>query len=156
RPKPVVLAVPHRRLQGVGRAVRRRGRRQAGRVRARLPVREARLLPPGPAVVTTTASGITADIVYQRALAPYATVGAEELGAVYQDMLQDDHRARVILTCIFGIDIDPVAVDLAKLALSLETAGAITPSMLDRHIICGNTLAGVTPPAMDDRRRSDV
>lgn len=59
---------------------------------------------------------------------------------------------RVVLECVFGVDIDPVAVELAKLAVSIETAGALTPSMLDRHIICGNALAGDSPPAMEERR----
>lgn len=59
---------------------------------------------------------------------------------------------RVVLECVFGVDIDPVAVALAKLALSLETAGALTPAMLDRHIICGDTMQGDSPPAMEERR----
>lgn len=180
-------------------------------------------------------SGITAEIVYQRAVAQYENVGAEELGIVYQEMLQEGQRSkrkdqgsyytpdplaawtakaalgqaiaqvgpepeqvmrvialdpscgagiflvhaarqlsiayaarlsggepsgdlvlavmpRVVLNCVFGVDIDPVAADLAKLSLSLETAGAITPVMLDRHIICGNVLDGDSPPAMEERR----
>jgi type I restriction-modification system DNA methylase subunit len=60
----------------------------------------------------------------------------------------------VILCCVFGVDKDPVAVDLAKLALSLETADTLTPAMLDRHIICGNTLDGDEPPAMTDRLKA--
>lgn len=182
----------------------------------------------------TAPNGITADIVYQRAVIEHETVGAEELGNVYQQMLQDGDRAKrknqgsyytpevvaqaisrlslkaglaqlgpepwqimrlvacdpacgsgvflvqgarwmareyatrlvggepsadlviavtpqIILRCVFGMDIDPVAVDLAKLSLSLETDGIITPPMLDRHIICGNPLEGASPPAMDDR-----
>ena len=58
---------------------------------------------------------------------------------------------RVILNCVFGIELDPVAVELARLAVSLETVGAITPAMLDQHIICGDTLAGAFPPALADR-----
>lgn len=57
----------------------------------------------------------------------------------------------IILTCVFGMDIDPVAAELARHALSAETAGAVTPAMLERHIICGNPLEGDSPPAMDDR-----
>lgn len=185
-------------------------------------------------MTTAAKAGITADIVYQRAVAEHETVGAEELGNVYQEMLQRNERGkrkaqgsyytpqevakwmsnfalqlglnevgpepeqvmrinaidpccgagvflvmgartlayayasrlvggepsgdlmlavipRVILECVFGMDIDPVAVDLAKLALSLETAGALTPAMLHRHVICGNPLEGASPPALDDR-----
>jgi type I restriction-modification system DNA methylase subunit len=58
---------------------------------------------------------------------------------------------RVILECIFGMDIDPVAVELARLSLSLATDGVLPPSALERHIICGNPLEGESPPAMDDR-----
>lgn len=59
---------------------------------------------------------------------------------------------RVILECVFGMDIDPVAAELARISLSRETAGALTPAMLERHIICGNPLEGASPPAMDDRQ----
>lgn len=45
------------------------------------------------------------------------------------------------------------AEELAKLALSLETAGALTPAMLDRHVVCADTLAGPDgPPAMEEKR----
>lgn len=180
-------------------------------------------------------AGITADVVYQRALCDYETVGAEELGTVYQNMLTDADRKnrsvyytpdqvaawmsrftlgiagrqvgpdaeqimritaldpacgagiflvhaarhlahayatrlvhgdppdgltfavlpRVILECVYGVDTDPVAVDLARLALSLETAGALTPAMLERHIVCDNVLDGPDhiPPALADRQR---
>lgn len=186
-------------------------------------------------MTTATAAGITADIVYQRAITEYEDVGAEQLGTVYQQMLEEADPARrksqgsyytpeplaawlcrfvaevgldkigpepeqvmriaaidpscgsgiflvhaarvlsyeyarrlvngepsgdlmlavmprVVLNCVFGVDIDPVAADLARLAVSLETCGAITPAMLDRHIICGNVLAGDSPPAMEETR----
>jgi hypothetical protein len=185
-------------------------------------------------VVTTAAeAGITADIVYQRALCEYETVGAEQLGVVYQRMMDGDDRKkqaayytpepvaewmaqismqlgldrlgpepeqvmritaidpscgagvllvhtartlshayasrlvggepsgalmlavmpRVVLECVFGVDMDPIAVDLARLALSLETVGALTPAMLARHIVCDNVLDGPDhiPPAMRDK-----
>jgi hypothetical protein len=178
-------------------------------------------------VTAAQQAGITADIVYQRALCEYETVGAEQLGVVYQQMMNNDDRKsraayytpeplaqwvarfsmqlgldklgrdpeqvmrlaaidpacgagillvhgarvlshayasrlaggeptgalmlavmpRVVLNCVYGVDIDPVAVELAKLAVSLETAGTLTPAMLDRHIICGNVLEGDLPPA---------
>ena len=183
-----------------------------------------------------TSTGITAEIVHQRALCEYESVGADELGAVYQDMMGAEHRTaqaayytpeplaafltrfatqlglnqigpepeqvmrivaldpacgsgimlvhatrllthayasrlisgrepsgdlmlavmpRVILECVFGVDNDPVAVDLARLALSLETAGALTPAMLARHVVCDSVLEGPehVPPAMADQER---
>jgi hypothetical protein len=53
----------------------------------------------------------------------------------------------VILSCIFGVDTDPIAVDLSRLALSLLTAGELSPSDLDRHVTVGNVLEGYLPPA---------
>lgn len=188
-------------------------------------------------MTTATKHGITAEIVYQRAVTEYEEVGAEQLGAVYQQMLHKADPAgkhkqgvyytpealadwmtrfsmrlgldrigpepeqvmritaidpscgagiflvhstrvlshayasrlvdrepsgdlmlavmpRVVLECVFGVDIDPVAVDLARLAVSLETCGAITSAMLERHIICGNVLDGDSPPAMEDKQRA--
>lgn len=62
---------------------------------------------------------------------------------------------RVVLECMYGVDVDPVAVDLARLAVSLETVGAITPQMLERHIVCDSVLDGPDhiPPALRDRQR---
>lgn len=58
----------------------------------------------------------------------------------------------VILRCVFGKDIDPVAVELARRALSLETGGMLRPDMLARHVVCGNSLEGPDgPPAMEER-----
>jgi type I restriction-modification system DNA methylase subunit len=57
----------------------------------------------------------------------------------------------VVMWCIFGVDIDPVAVELARVAVSIETGGTLPPEALARHIICGNTLAGDSPPAMEER-----
>lgn len=63
---------------------------------------------------------------------------------------------KVILECVFGMDIDPVAVDLAKQALCLETCGTLTPAMLDRHFKVGNSLDGPDgPPALEDRLHRD-
>ncbi len=182
-------------------------------------------------------AGITAEIVYQRALCDYDHVGAEELGTVYTAMMGAAEREqrgavytpaglaealsrftldiatsrqigpepeqimritaldpacgagiflvhvarylaheyarrlvggrepsgdlmlavlpRIVLECVFGVDNDPIAVDLARLAVSLETAGAITPAMLARHIVCDSVLEGPdhVPPALADRRR---
>jgi hypothetical protein len=58
----------------------------------------------------------------------------------------------VILRCVFGKDIDPVAVELARRALSLETGGMVAPDMLARHVVAGNSLEGPQgPPAMEER-----
>lgn len=91
---------------------------------------------------------------------PFLIEGARFLAAQYAgrligadptEDLVDAVLPKVILECVFGMDIDPVAVDLAKLALSLETGGTLTSAALDRHIICGNPLEGASPPAMEEK-----
>lgn len=52
----------------------------------------------------------------------------------------------VVARCIYGVDLNPMAADLAKVGLWLE---AMTPgkplSFLDHHIKVGNALLGTTP-----------
>jgi hypothetical protein len=57
------------------------------------------------------------------------------------------HAVRdVIRRCIFGVDLNPLAVDLCKLALWIEGHAAGLPlSFLDHHIRCGNALVGAPP-----------
>lgn len=51
----------------------------------------------------------------------------------------------VIQRCIFGVDLNPLAVDLCKLGLWLEGHSAGMPlSFLDHHIKRGNSLIGAT------------
>jgi hypothetical protein len=56
------------------------------------------------------------------------------------------HAVRdVIRRCIFGVDLNPLAVDLCKLALWIEGHAAGLPlSFLDHHIRQGNSLVGAT------------
>lgn len=65
---------------------------------------------------------------------------------------------RVILECVFGVDADPVAAGLARLSLSLETAGALTPAMLEQHVVCDSVLEGPghLPPALQARRSDNT
>ncbi len=50
----------------------------------------------------------------------------------------------VIQHCIYGVDLNPLAVDLCKLALWLEGHSTGKPlSFLDHRIRCGNSLVGV-------------
>jgi hypothetical protein len=52
-------------------------------------------------------------------------------------------RRRVAHACIYGVDINPLAVELAKLSLWLTTAAVDRPlSFLDHHLRCGNSLLG--------------
>jgi hypothetical protein len=50
----------------------------------------------------------------------------------------------VISHCIYGVDVNPLAVDLCKLSLWLEGHWSGKPlSFLDHHIKCGNSLIGM-------------
>ena len=52
-------------------------------------------------------------------------------------------RRRVVETCIYGVDQNPMAVELAKVSLWLHTVSKGKPlSFLDHHIRCGNSLVG--------------
>ena len=52
----------------------------------------------------------------------------------------------VIRNCIYGVDINPMAVELCKVNLWLESLEPGKPlSFLDAHIKCGNSLVGVGP-----------
>ena len=52
-------------------------------------------------------------------------------------------RRRVVENCIYGVDLNPMAVELAKVSLWLHTVAKGEPlSFLDHHIRCGNSLIG--------------
>ena len=55
----------------------------------------------------------------------------------------------VISHCVYGVDMNPLAVDLCKLALWLEGHWTGKPlSFLDHRIKCGNSLIGVLDPSV--------
>ncbi len=57
----------------------------------------------------------------------------------------------VIGRCVYGIDINPMAVELCKVSLWLEANDNGRPlGFLDHHIVCGNSLLGTTPELLDD------
>jgi type I restriction-modification system DNA methylase subunit len=52
-------------------------------------------------------------------------------------------KRRVVERCIYGVDRNPLAVELAKLSLWLATVAADRPlSFLDHHLQCGDSLVG--------------
>lgn len=57
------------------------------------------------------------------------------------------HTLREVIShCIYGVDINPMSVELCKVGLWLEAMEAGKPlSFLDHHIRCGNSLLGATP-----------
>ena len=61
------------------------------------------------------------------------------------DRLDDRHLVRriVLKRCVYGVDRNPMAVELAKVSLWLHTFTAGAPlSFLDHHLRCGNSLFG--------------
>lgn len=52
-------------------------------------------------------------------------------------------RRRVVEACVYGVDINPLAVELTKLSLWLTTISSDKPlNFLDHHLRCGNSLIG--------------
>lgn len=70
---------------------------------------------------------------------------AEEHGIDTIDGSHDIHWARrqVAQRCIYGVDLNPMAVELAKVSLWLRTLAARQPlAFLDHHLKTGNSLIG--------------
>ena len=63
----------------------------------------------------------------------------------YSDALHD-----VVARCLYGVDINPMAADLAKVSLWLTAMSPGRPlSFLDHHIKVGNALLGTTPALLN-------
>ncbi|MFQ5853933.1 MAG: Eco57I restriction-modification methylase domain-containing protein, partial [Candidatus Binatia bacterium] len=62
-------------------------------------------------------------------------------------------KRHILKRCIYGVDVNPMAVELAKVSLWLDcfTLGAPL-SFLDHHLRCGNSLIGVTVEDVDKLR----
>lgn len=84
-------------------------------------------------------------------LLPLEAMGTEDEQAYYKRL--------VIEHCLYGVDLNPLAVELAKLSLWLHTVSKNKAlSFLDHHLRCGNSLIGATiedmgkPPPLFDKR----
>ena len=61
-------------------------------------------------------------------------------GELYREALRD-----VIANCVYGVDLNPMALELAKIALWIETIVPGRPlGFLDAHFICGNSILGIS------------
>lgn len=61
------------------------------------------------------------------------------------------YRRRVVESCIYGVDLNPLAVELAKLTLWLGTMAKSKPlSFLNHHLRVGNSLIGVKVAELDE------
>jgi len=75
-----------------------------------------------------------------------------ELDAQGDQYTEEQYRhalREVVLHCIHGVDLNPMAIELCKTALWLEALEPGKPlGFLDAHIQCGNALIGVFDPAV--------
>ena len=56
----------------------------------------------------------------------------------------------VLQHCIYGVDLNPMATELAKVSLWINSCVEDTPlNFLDHHIKCGNSLIGSTPELLE-------
>lgn len=98
--------------------------------------------------------------------AVFLIAAARLLATLYAGRLYHTHQpapltvtavmADILKSCVYGIDTDPVAVDLAKSACWLETSGFTPIDWLDDNIIVGNALNGDLPPALTARLNTDA
>ncbi|MEU8202921.1 N-6 DNA methylase [Streptosporangium sp. NPDC049046] len=70
-------------------------------------------------------------------------------GEILDHKLDDAQRAAyrrlIVERCIYGVDLNPMAVELAKVSLWLATAAIGKPlSFLDAHLRCGNAVVGAS------------
>src|SRR5690606_5586084 len=72
------------------------------------------------------------------------------------DMPDEKARQRamreVVRHCIYGVDLNPLAVELCRTALWIETIEPGKPlTFLDSHIVCGNSLVGLIDPQLVEK-----
>ena len=83
---------------------------------------------------------------------------AEDRGWTFDPAQLDDRhivRRMVLKRCVYGVDKNPMAVELAKVSLWLHTFTVSAPlSFLDHHLRCGDSLFGAwVRPAIDSAER---
>jgi len=80
-------------------------------------------------------------LAYEAALVHDGVVSAGDL----DDRDRSGFRRAVAQRCLFGVDINPMAVQLARLSLWLATLAADRPlTFLDHHLRAGNSLVGAS------------
>src|SRR5262249_52220663 len=61
------------------------------------------------------------------------------------DPLVIEARRQIIEHCLYGVDINPMAVEMAKLSLWLVSMDPRRPfTFLDDRLVCGDSLLGIT------------
>jgi hypothetical protein len=106
--------------------------------------------------------GIPADLLKLTVCDPACGSGAflvataRRIAAKYAAMVSGDEEPspravtdamhEVVRHCVYGVDINPLAVELAQVSLWMESQAPGKPlAFLDNHIKAGNSLLGVTP-----------
>jgi type I restriction-modification system DNA methylase subunit len=72
---------------------------------------------------------------------------------IREEKLSDKNLVKriVLKRCIYGVDLNPLAVELAKVSLWLHTFTVGAPlSFLDHHLKCGNSLIGADPESFEE------
>ena len=95
---------------------------------------------------------------YERALVAEGSAAEPDIDDTDRAMF----RRLIAQRCLFGVDLNPTAVQLARLSLWLATLSAHKPlTFLDHHLVCGNSLVGASlsdiarqPPGSRSRGRA--
>jgi len=96
-----------------------------------------RLQPQGDGSLCRLADGQAADGILEESL-PVPLDHPE-----FEERLKARLKRYVVERCLYGVDLDPLAVELARLALWVETLDRSLPfSFLDHKLRCGNALVG--------------
>jgi hypothetical protein len=79
---------------------------------------------------------------YERALIRDGSAGEADIDETDRAAF----RRLIAQRCLFGVDLNPTAVQLARLSLWLATLSANKPlTFLDHHLVSGNSLIGASP-----------
>src|SRR6185295_6462000 len=82
---------------------------------------------------------------YETALVHTGRCGAADISDADRAVM----RRTIAERCLYGVDMNPMAVQLARLSLWLATLASDKPlSFLDHHLVAGHSLVGATPDDM--------
>jgi type II restriction/modification system DNA methylase subunit YeeA len=66
-------------------------------------------------------------------------------------------KRHVLKRCIYGVDLNPMAVELAKVSLWLDVFTLGAPlNFLDHHLRCGNSLIGATFKDLEEATKNEL
>ncbi|HZM84908.1 MAG TPA: DNA methyltransferase [Candidatus Limnocylindrales bacterium] len=75
----------------------------------------------------------------------YLSAADDRLVGAEEDPLVIEARRQVIEHCLYGVDINPMAVEMAKLSLWLVSMDPVRPfTFLDDRLVAGDSLLGIT------------